>query len=136
MDDKTKGAISGKTPARELAELAYYEEPRTEGDSKTIITFDKLTEEESERYIKQARAFLIRLNKLNMMIVPITQIQQRVENDKKNLELLTRIIDSFVKGLNTTKPALFPSAELAHRILNPRPEPSRESASRPSSPAI
>ena len=122
MDNPAKGIVLGqKSPSRELAELSYYENPRTElaseGKPKRIIPFEELLEEECSQYLEQAKAFLLRLNKLNLTVVSIADVQEKKQSEQKNLEILTEIITQFVNKLNTTRPALFPSLELAHVIL-------------------
>lgn len=97
--------------AKELAACLYYEA------SGTDKPFEKLPVEEVGLWLKRGVAIVQHIEKINLEVVPMGSKQQVKEDDIKYLERLTLIIDKFVKGLNTTKPGLFPSAELAHKIL-------------------
>lgn len=115
MADETGSVVSAKKNigiAQGIAAGMYYAE------SGTSKQFESLTAEELKPWFDKAVAVLGCIEKMNMVLVPRTQIKDDEESEKAYLERLTLIIQGFVKSCKTTKPALFPSAELAHRILN------------------
>ncbi len=117
MDSKAEGAVQKKTTpgiAQQLAAGLYYHEQGTKGKQFEYIG----NAEEIKPWFERALAILQHIEKMDMMLIPKTEIKAKAESEAKNLEILTQIIDGFVKKLNTAKPELFPSAELAHRILD------------------
>lgn len=114
--------MEAKTPtgiAQEFAACLYY---YTHGSSKQ---FEKLTAEELKPWIGRGIKIIQHIDKLEMVLVPKVAQQVKQEDEVKHLEILTQIIENFVKKLNTTKPELFPGRELAYCILNYKKEDGR-----------
>ena len=97
---------------QQIAAGIYYHENGT-GKS-----FESLTAEELKPWFERAISALVAIEKINMVVVAQAKVNLGLEAEAKHLERLTQIIQKFVKGLTTTKPALFPVEELAHRILD------------------
>ncbi len=89
----------------------YYGAGNVEG------AFEDLPEEEVSERIKEASLFMVSLDKMNKMVVVKVEPEDSAADRGKHLARLTTIIDSFNRRLKTTKPELYPSAELAHIIL-------------------
>lgn len=97
--------------AQEFAACLYYHEHGTEKQ------FEALNAEEVKPWIEKGIKIIQHIDKMEMVLVLKVIQQQKKEDEARHLETLTQIISSFIKTLNTTKKDLFPSAELAHRIL-------------------
>jgi len=97
--------------AKELAACLYYQAEGTE------TQFEKQDPDVVAIWLNRGVVVVQHLEKLGLEVVPMGAKEQTKEDDAKHLERLTQIIEKFVKGLNTTKPALFPAKELAHKIL-------------------
>ncbi len=95
----------------------FYFDSMSPTKRKDATPFEKLTEAEQQPYAGQAARFISYLDKLNFMVCIKTDPKKEAESEARNLEILTTQIKDFVKGLTTTKPALFPCEELAARIL-------------------
>jgi hypothetical protein len=103
--------------AQELAALIYYDRlPKLKAGEK-IVQFEDLPEDKQDPFHKEAGRFLLRLDKMNRMIVKKASEEDRKAKEEQTLEILTQIIRGFVKDLNTTRPELFPCEELALKIL-------------------
>lgn len=102
--------------ADQLGALIYFDSIKPE-KRKEAIPFEKLTEAEQAPYTMQAIKVLQALDKLNLVAQPKSDRKKEIMTENQNLDILTDLIEKFVKGLKTTKPGLFPSRELAARIL-------------------
>jgi hypothetical protein len=94
-----------------LAALLFYDE---KGITKQ---FEELPAEEQETWLFRATKILGLLDKLNLTVTKKQDPEEVRAKNEKAVETLTQLIKGFVKGLNNTKPALFPAEELARRIL-------------------
>ena len=117
MDDQTKSPVPDQIPAnfvKQFAALLYYAGTENTPEQKQ---YEELEEKEQSPWLRQVLDILLAIDKLNMMLVKKVSQEESEQKERKNIEILTQIISDFVKGLKTTKPSLFPSEELAHRIL-------------------
>ena len=107
----------------DLSALTYYQ------INGSKIKFESLPEAEKNSYVKLAAGVLVSLDKMNKMVAPKVSAKQVETDNHKNVQLLTSIIENFVKGLKTIKcpkcgsnaeirALIFPCTELAHRIWN------------------
>jgi hypothetical protein len=108
MSNKKKPGVS-----EELAAMIYYAEIGNTG-----AAFESLEKDDRALWIMRANAAIIGLDKMDKMIVRKVLPADSWEQRSKNLDILTRIIESFIKTVKTTKPGMFPSGELAARILD------------------
>ncbi len=108
MEEKKAGGF-----IQDLTELMFYDECGTEKK------YEELVEEEKVIRVKKTVNIFAHLDKLNMCVKPKVDETKVVVDEKKNLDTLTVIIATFLKKIKTTKPALFPCRELAHKILSP-----------------
>lgn len=98
--------------SEQLGALIYY------GD-KVGMSWDDLTEEEQKLWYTRGANCLEALDKMEFAILPKTQVIQDHKNRANELDLLTQFIQSFVNKLKIVNKAnLFPSGELAHKIIN------------------
>ena len=103
-----------------LAEMLYYTETQSTND------FNKLEQKEKDSYITRIERVLGCVDQMDLVLAPKVNPDIKKNAHLKNIQILTQIIDLFVKGdknrkikgLQTTAPAFFPSGELAHRIFN------------------
>jgi hypothetical protein len=102
--------------ADQLGALIYFEGIKPE-KRKDAMAFEKLTEAEQQPFIMQAIKVLQALDKLGLVAQPKPDKKKENATEAQNLDILTDLIEAFVKTLKTTKPGLFPSRELAARIL-------------------
>jgi hypothetical protein len=102
-----------------LGALFYFDSIKPE-KRKESMSFEKLTEAEQAPYVTPATKFILYLDKLNLMIAPKTDRKAEIAIANQNLDTLTDQIEAFVKTIKTTKPGLFPSRELAARIMAPK----------------
>lgn len=111
--EKPVSAIKIKASAFvvDMASLMYY------GSEKRTLKFEELDEGTQQLWADQASYALIALDKLDKMIVKKVLPEEQTNTRARHLERLTVIINEFNKGLKTTRPELYPSGELAHRIL-------------------
>lgn len=92
-----------------LAELIYLEEKPGESWEKLQSLYKE------QRYVK-AQTAINCLGKMNKVIVSPSQVKKEVD-DRFIFNKLVNIINEFNKKLTTTRPALYPTEELVHRIL-------------------
>ena len=122
MDKETTSTVPSKAEgalADQLGALIYYDRgAKKAGDPAKPVQFEDLSEEEQKPFVAEAIRFIIRLDKMNKMIVRKVSIKDQEARDQKSLDTLTEIIRGFVNNLNTVRPAFFPCEELAHRILD------------------
>jgi hypothetical protein len=100
----------------QLGALIYFDGIKPD-KRKDAIPFEQLTEAEQEPFTMQAIRVLKALDKLGLVAQPKKDIRKENLTEAQNLDILTDEIEKFVKLLKTTKPGLFPSRELAARIL-------------------
>ncbi len=112
MDTSATSDLQEKTEiVHQIGACLYY---HVNGTDKQ---FEILTYNEQEPWLKMAMVVLQHLDKMDLVLVP--RVRWQATEAKKPIDIikLTELITKFTKKLNTTKPALFPNEELAHRIL-------------------
>ena len=98
-----------------LGALIYFEGLKP-AQRKEAMPFEQLTEAEQQPYVAQAGKFLQHLDKLNLAAQPKVDHKKEEVSANQEREMLAGIIATFMKGIRTTKPGLFPCEELAARI--------------------
>ena len=96
----------------QIAALIYYDEHKKEKQ------FEELNAEEQKPFMARAVKFLQALDKLNKRVSDKVDPHEEFLRRQKNINILTEIVEKFVKGLKTTRPEMFPAKELAMRIMN------------------
>lgn len=127
-NDPTKEQQSGvptgavqENEYEKLGALIYY---KIHG---TKILFTSLPEAERKGWEEIAEAARIGLDQMGLSVVPYKAPQEVEANKMKNIDIITGIIENFVKKLNIlkcpqcgksdkVKLGLFPCRELAHKI--------------------
>lgn len=113
MDNQANGAIQSKVSIiHGLAAGIFYHEQGTEKN------FEDLKAEELKPYMEKAQVCLEHIGKMGYGLILQKELVEKKADEVKHLVHLTEIIKKFVNKLNTTKPALFPAEELAHKILD------------------
>jgi hypothetical protein len=97
---------------QEFAACLFYHEHGTEKQ------FESLTPEEAKPYLEKGIAVMLHIIKMDRVLAPKVSMEETEARRRKDIDILTGLIEGFVKDLKTTKPALFPCGELAHRILD------------------
>ena len=96
VEKKTQGL------ADQLGALLYFDKNKGK-KAEEVKKFEDLTDAEQAPFITQAIKFITCLDQLNKMIVPKVDPKKAQETEAKNIEILTGIIETFVKGLKTTR---------------------------------
>uniref|UniRef100_A0A6M3IW96 Uncharacterized protein n=1 Tax=viral metagenome TaxID=1070528 RepID=A0A6M3IW96_9ZZZZ len=100
-----------------LAEISYISAMRSvEGSADVITPFSSLEPQIANSYCQETVRVLESIDKCNLMLTKKMSLKDQEARARRNIDTLTIIIEGFVKGLKTTKPALFPCGELAHKI--------------------
>lgn len=114
MAVQAKNGVPSKTGASikdEIAACLFYL------DKGVKTQFETASAEVMADYRNKSAAVLAHLSKMDLTLANVKVSAEAEKAGKKSLEAVTLIIKKFVSGLKTTKPALFPSEELAHKIL-------------------
>lgn len=79
--------------------------------------FESLSAKEMKPWINKAMVVLAYIDKMDLALAKRVSTKEAEASRRRDVDALTKEIEDFVKGLKTTKPGLFPAAELAIRIV-------------------
>jgi len=112
MADEKKVSI-----VTQIAALLFYNAMKEDKKGEPCPQFEELEEKKQHPYIARSVEMMGALDKLNLKIILRPDARKEELTEARKVEELKEVIGGFVKGLKTTKPALFPVEELALRIL-------------------
>ena len=99
---------------RQAAELLYIENT----DTKDRAAFKDLKETAQKKWLTRATQFFEILEKMNKMIVPLVEVPIQEETRWQRLDKIIQVIKDFNDGVKVFKKELYPTEELANKIVD------------------